>query len=79
MRYLYIEFRLHRYPKSCLRGLINEIAHEFKVKGVLRYRLVPHMTLYGPAKTKSLRNVLLKIEKVAKNYTLVPFKIDSFG
>ena len=79
MRYFYIEFRFHRYPKSYLRGLINEIAHEFKVKGALRYRPVPHMTLYGPAQTKSLQNVLLKIEKVAKTYTLVPFKIDSFG
>ena len=79
MRYFYIEFRFHRYPKSYLRDLINEIAHEFKVKGALRYRPVPHMTLYGPAQTKSLQNVLLKIERVAKNYTLVPFKIDSFG
>ena len=78
MKYFYIEFRFHRYPKVYLKGLINEIAHEFRVKGALKYRPVPHMTLYGPSQAKSLSSVFSKIEKVAKKYTLVPFDICDF-
>lgn len=78
MKYFYIEFRFHRYPKVYLKGLINEIAHEFRVKGALNYRPVPHMTLYGPSQAKSLSSVFSKIEKVAKKYTLVPFDICDF-
>ena len=79
MKYFYIEFRFHRYPKVYLKGLINEIAHEFRVKGALKYRPVPHMTLYGPSQAKSLSSVFSKIEKVAKKYTLVPFGICDFA
>lgn len=78
MKYFYIEFRFHRYPKGYLKGLINEIAHEFRVKGALKYRPVPHVTLYGPSQTRSSHSVFSKIEKVAKRYTLVPFTICDF-
>ena len=78
MNYFYIEFRFHRYPKDHLKGLINEIAHEFRVKGALKYRPVPHMSLYGPFQTKEYQGVFSRIEKVAKRYTLVPFSIRGF-
>lgn len=78
MKYFYIEFRFHRYPKDYLKGLINEIAHEFRVKEALKYRPVPHMTLYGPSQARSLDSVFSKIEKVAKRYTLVPFVVCDF-
>ena len=78
MKYFYIEFRFHRYPKAYLKGLINEIAHEFRVRGALRYRPVPHMTLYGPSQARSFDSVFSKIEKVAKKYTLVPFEVRDF-
>jgi len=78
LKYFYIEFRFHRYPKDYLKGLINEIAHEFSVKGALKYRPVPHMTLYGPSQARSLDSVFSKIEKVAKRYTLVPFVVYAF-
>jgi len=78
MANFYIEFRFHRYPKDYLKGLINEIAHEFRVKGALKYRPVPHITLYGPSQARSLDSVLSKVERVAKRYTLVPFSIRGF-
>lgn len=78
MKDFYIEFRFQRYPKVYLKGLINELAHKFRVKGALRYRPVPHMTLYGPAQVRALDYVLIKIEKVAKMYTLIPFSICDF-
>ena len=78
LHYFYIEFRFHRYPKGYLKGLINEIAHEFRVKGALKYRPVPHVTLYGPSQARSLTSVFSKIERVAKKYTLVPFVVCDF-
>jgi hypothetical protein len=74
----YVEFRFHGYPKEYLRGLIKEVASEFGVKGALKYRPVPHMTLYGPSLSKSYRDTFSRIEKVAKRYTLVSFTICDF-
>jgi len=78
LKYFYVESRFHRYPKRYLKGLINEIAHKFRVKGALKRRPVPHMTLYGPSQATSLDSVFSKIEKVAKRYTLVPFVVCDF-
>jgi hypothetical protein len=74
----YVEFRFHGYPKEYLRGLIREVASKFRVKGALKYRPVPHMTLYGPSVSKSYYDTFSRIERVAKRYTLVPFTICDF-
>ena len=78
MNYFYIEFRFHRYPKDYLKSLIGEVARRFRVKEALKYRPVPHMSLYGPFQTRSSHSVFSGIEKVAKRYTLVPFSIRGF-
>ena len=78
MKYFYIEFRFHRYPKDYLKSLIGEVASKFRVKGALKYRPVPHMSLYGPFQTTEFRDVFSRIEKVAKRYTLVPFAVYGF-
>lgn len=78
MKYFYVECRFHRYTKGYLKGLISEISREFRVTGALKYRPVPHMTLYGPSQARSLTDVFSTIEKVAKRYTLVPFVVCDF-
>lgn len=40
---------------------------------------VPHMALYGPTKTSSLKKVMSIIEGVAGQYELVPFSTGEFG
>ncbi len=74
----YIEYRFHGYPKRYLKSLIHEISNKFGVKGALKNRAVPHMTLYGPFETNHSYAVFRTIERVAKRYTLVPFNIDGF-
>jgi len=74
----FVEFRFHSYPKRYLRGLISEVAHRFRVKGAIKYRPVPHMTLYGPSQTAELQSVLSRIENVARKYALVPFSVCGF-
>ena len=78
MRYFFIEFRFHRYPKDYLKSLIGEVARRFKVRGALRYRSVPHMSLYGPFQTTDFHDVFSRIEKTAKKYTLIPFAVNGF-
>lgn len=74
----FIEFRFHGYPKHYLRGLINDVAHKFKVKGAIKYRPVPHMTLFGPFQTTEFQSIFSKIEKVCKKHRLVPFEMQGF-
>lgn len=79
MTYFFIEFRFHGYPKQYLKYLIREVSRKFKVKGGIKKRAVPHMTLYGPSQTTSISNVFAAIEKVGKRHALVPFKVKGFG
>jgi len=78
MRQFFVEFRLYGHPKHYLKGLTYEVARRFRVKGAIKPRPVPHMTLYGPSETKEIRRVFTTIENVAKKYTLVPIRIEGF-
>jgi len=75
----YVEFRLHGYAKAYAKRLIWSVAKKFRVKGVTRKRVVPHIGLYGSAKTKDIRRVVSVVERVGQKYTLVPFRIKGFG
>jgi len=75
----YVEFRLHGYAKAYAKRLIWSVAKKFRVKGVIRKRVVPHIGLYGSGKTKDIRRVVSVVERVGQKYTLVPFRIKGFG
>jgi len=74
-----VEFRLHGYAKAYAKRLIWSVAKGFRVKGVTRKRVVPHISLYGPGRTNDIKKVILAVEKVGRRYTLVPFKVKGFG
>ncbi|MDD5126581.1 MAG: 2'-5' RNA ligase family protein [Dehalococcoidales bacterium] len=74
----YLEYRFHSYSKHYLRRLIRGLARKFRVKEAVKYRSVPHMTLYGPFQIMERKIVFSSIEKVARNYNLVPFAISDF-
>lgn len=78
MPHFFVEFRFHGYANHYLRSLTKEVARRFGVRGALKHRSVPHMTLYGSSTTAEFRSVFSIIEKVAKEYTLVPFKVEGF-
>ena len=79
MARFYVEFRMHGYVKEYARDVVYSVAKKYKVKGVTRKRVVPHIGLYGPGKTDNIRKVISAVEKVGRKYTLVPFKIKGFG
>jgi 2'-5' RNA ligase len=75
----FIEFRFHGYAKRYLKGLVWDVARKFKVRGAIRERPVPHIALfYGVPGLVSIRKVLSAVEKVGRNYRLVPFRIEGF-
>jgi len=75
----FIEFRFHGYAKRRLRELVWEVAKKFRVRGAIRERPVPHMALfYGTPGHVNTRKVLAAVERVGKNYKLVPFSIERF-
>ena len=74
-----IEFRMHGYAKEYAKDIVYSVAKKFRVRGVTRKRVVPHISLYGPGRTEDIRKVISAVEKVGRKYTLVPFKIKGFG
>lgn len=78
MYQFFVEFRFYGYPKRYLRRLTWQIARDFRVRGAIRKRPVPHMALYGNSTTSNIRHVFTAIEKVARQYTLVPFSVKGF-
>jgi len=74
-----VEFRMHGYAKKYAKDVIYSVAKEFRVKGVTRKKVVPHISLYGPGKTDDIGKVISAVKKVGHKYSLVPFKIKAFG
>lgn len=79
MTNFFIEFRMHGYAKEYAKDVIYSVAKKFRVRGITRKRVVPHIALYGPGKTSDIRKVISAVEKVGRRYTLVPFKVKGFG
>ncbi|MBI4044955.1 MAG: 2'-5' RNA ligase family protein [Candidatus Diapherotrites archaeon] len=74
-----IEFRFHGFARKYLKETIFGLSKKFGVKGVTKKRVVPHVTLFGPFKTKNIKEVVRKIERVSRRYDLVPFTLNGFG
>jgi 2'-5' RNA ligase len=74
-----VEFRIHGYAKEHVKEVIYSVASEFRVRGVTRNKVVPHICLYGPGNTDDMRGVIATIEKIGRKYTLVPFRIKGVG
>jgi 2'-5' RNA ligase len=74
-----IEFRMHGYAKEYAKDIVYSVAKKFRVRGVTRKKIVPHISLYGPGRADDIRKVIPAVEKVGRKYSLVPFKVKGFG
>lgn len=74
-----VEFRMHGYAKEYAKDIVYSVAKKFRVRGVTRKKVVPHISLYGPGKTNNIKKVISTVEKIGRRYTLVPFKVKRFG
>ena len=73
-----IEGRLHGFAKRYARALIWEIANKFNVRGAVKYRPVPHITLAGAFTTHNVKEVVREIKEIGEKYEPVKFKIKGF-
>lgn len=74
-----IELRMHGYAKEYAKDVVYSVAKKFRVRGVTRKKVVPHISLYGPGRTDDMRKVISAVKKVGHKYSLVPFKVKGFG
>jgi len=74
-----VEFRMHGYAKEFAKDTVYSVAKKFRVRGVTRKKVVPHISLYGPGRTDDIRKVVSAVKKVGRKYSLVPFKVKGFG
>jgi len=73
-----IEFRLQGYAKQYakwVRARVRQEARRLRMRRPKQSRFVPHITLFGGAKTNNLRHVIDDVERTGRRYTLVPFKL----
>ena len=73
-----IEIRMMGPPKHMARDLIYDIHKKFRVRGAVKHRPVPHMSLFGPFGCKSLRDVIHTIGEVGSEFSELPYDIDGF-
>lgn len=74
-----IEFRFRGYAKRYIKETIYEVGRRFRVKGVIKRKVVPHITLFGPFATSDENGVVSTFLSVCKRHRLLPFKLRGFG
>jgi len=70
---------MHGYAKEYAKDIVHSVAKRFRVRGVTRKKVVPHISLYGPGSTEDIKKVISAVKKVGRKYSLVPFKVKGFG
>ncbi len=81
MAHFFVEFRLQGYAKQYARWVTARVHREargLRIRELRGRRFVPHITLFGPAETNSLRRVETRVVGVGRRYALVPFKLGGF-
>jgi 2'-5' RNA ligase len=74
-----IEFRFSGYAKKYLKRTIFEVAKKFRVKGVTKKKVVPHITMFGPFNTDDESKVISTFFDVCKKHKLMSFQLKGFG
>lgn len=74
-----IEFRFQGYAKKYIKNKIFEIGKKFKIKGAIKKRIVPHITLFGPFHSNNESKVISVFQKIVRKYKFVKFNLRGFG
>lgn len=73
-----IEIRLMGEIKYITRQLIYDIYNKFHVRGAVRHRPVPHVSLFGPFRCRSINDVVNAIGQAGSKYEELKFQVDGF-
>lgn len=72
------EVRLGEPLKSDVRTIMHDVADRFGVRGAVRQRPVPHITLFGPYHCNQGHAAKARTQRVLTEFDTVPFRIDGF-
>lgn len=75
----FIEVRISGETGDYLNDIIEDIADQFGVQGMVRNRPVPHITLFGPYNTNAGGKAKRIIEDVCSEFDIVPYCLRGFG
>jgi 2'-5' RNA ligase len=78
----FIEFRLRGYARKYTDWVKARATTKSKVLRIKRLKTkkeVPHITLFGPAQTNDLSQIVSEVSRLGNKYTLVPFTIGGFS
>jgi 2'-5' RNA ligase len=73
------EIRLSEPRKTDIQNIIYDVADRFGVRGAVRDRPVPHITLFGPYNTNNGYEAKDRVQSVLDQYDVVPYRINDFG
>ncbi len=73
-----IEVRLRGQSKAVTKNLIFDISKKFHVWGNVKKRPVPHVTLFGPFYTRSIKDIIQTMQKIGNSYSSLPYEITGF-
>lgn len=73
-----IEIRIRGDIRDLCKKLIFDIYHKFRVRGMVRKRPVPHITLFGPFGCRSIKNVIETIKEVGQDYSKLEYQVNGF-
>jgi len=76
-----VEFRLQGYAKTYAKWTSARTLQEAEKLGVKRLkqpRFVSHVTLFGPAETNNLGQVIKEVERIGRRYAPVYFQLGGF-
>ncbi len=64
--------------KEISRKLIYDIYHKFRVRGNVKSRPVPHISLFGPFRCRSINTIINAIGQVGSEYSELKYQVDDF-
>jgi 2'-5' RNA ligase len=73
-----LELRLSGSAKTYVKNIVFEVANSFGVKGVIRKRVVPHVTIVGPITTTDERKLTDEMIRTCMNYDLMTIRFSGF-
>ncbi len=79
MAVYHIEFRIRGHAKKYAKALIYDVGKKFRVRGMTRRHVVPHISLYGPFLTRQQKDVAGAVARVCSKYRLVHFTFRGFN
>jgi 2'-5' RNA ligase len=77
----FIEFLVRGFTREYAKWVnmrIHREARRLGLRNLKERRFVSHISLFGPARTNILSQIIAEAERTCRKYTLVPFKIGGF-